>query len=115
MRIFLKIALRPYKKNYLFIIPARADFSARPPVFIFSYSLCACANSGVKGVVRSTTTVMPFVVLQIRAGAKLLKRWYGCVVAETTSVADVFGDFSSGALDGGNAIPDEYRTAVVDL
>ena len=28
--------------------------------------------------------------------------------------ADVLGDFSSGALDGGNAIPDEYRTAVVE-
>ena len=29
-------------------------------------------------------------------------------------MADVFGDFSSGVLDSGNATPDEYRTAVVE-
>ena len=57
---------------------------------------------------------MPFVIVQIRSGARPLKRWYGCVVGETTTVADVFADFSSGALDGGNAIPDEYRTSSVE-
>ena len=57
---------------------------------------------------------MPFVIVQIRSGARPLKWWYGCVVGETTIVADVFADFSSGALDGGNAIPDEYRTSSVE-
>ena len=27
----------------------------------------------------------------------------------------VLGDFNSGVLDGGNAIPDEYLTAVVEV
>ena len=57
---------------------------------------------------------MPFVIVQIRSGARPLERWYGCVVGETTTVADVFADFSSGALDGGNAIPEEYRTSSVE-
>ena len=59
---------------------------------------------------------MTFVILQIRSGAKVLKPWYGCVVPETSTVADVFTDFSSGAIEragSGNAIPDEYRTAFV--
>ena len=60
---------------------------------------------------------MPFVILQIRSGAKVLKPWYGCVVPETSTVADVFTDFSSGAIEragSGNAISDEYRTAFVE-
>ena len=35
------------------------------------------------------------------------------VLSQSTLFADAFGDFSSGALDGGNVTPDEYRTAVV--
>ena len=60
---------------------------------------------------------MPFVILQIRSGAKVLKPWYGCVVLETSTVAAVFTDFSSGAIEragSGNTIPDEYRTAFVE-
>ena len=49
--------IRPCKKNYLFIIPARADFSARPPSF---YSLCSCATAGQRA---SKTTAMPVVEL----------------------------------------------------
>ena len=43
---------------------------------------------------------MPFVILQIRAGAKIGKLWFGCVVEEHATVCDVFSDFSAGTLDG---------------
>ena len=36
------------------------------------------------------------------------------VCANATSLAYVLGDFNSRVLDGGNAIPDEYLTAVVE-
>ena len=62
--------IRPRKKNYLFIIPARADFSARPPSF---YSLCACATAGQRA---SKTTAMPVVELvQSTWYASTLHRW----------------------------------------
>ena len=52
----VKFLIRPYKINYLFIIPARADFSARPRSF---YSLCECANAGQRA---SKTTTMALVL-----------------------------------------------------
>ena len=58
---------------------------------------------------------MPFVILQISSGAKVLKPWYGCVVPATSTVADVFTDFSSGVIGSGNAIPDEYRPGEIVL
>ena len=62
--------VRPYKKNYLFIIPARADFSACPPSF---YSLCACATAGQRA---SKTTPMPVVELvQSPWYSPTLHRW----------------------------------------
>ena len=60
---------------------------------------------------------MPFVLQKIRSGAKVLKPWYGCVVGEGSTIADVFTDFSSGVFElagSGNAIPDEYRTSCIE-
>ena len=64
-----------------------------------------------------TEIAMPFVALQIKSGAKVLKLWYmyGCVVGDTSTAADVFTDFSSGMFElagSGSAIPDEYRNGV---
>ena len=42
---------------------------------------------------------MLFVILQIRSGAKLLKKWLGCNVPETATCADIYTLVSSGELD----------------
>ena len=82
--------------------------------------MCEKRSQGSKGTRPSSSytiskeSAMPFVIVQIRSGARPLKQWYGCIVGETTTVADVFADFSYGALDGGNAVPDEYRTSSVE-
>lgn len=52
--------------------------------------------------------------VQIRANARILKQWYGCRVADETKLLDLYDDFASGMLDGGNQISDEFRTAVVE-
>ena len=60
-------------------------------------------------------SVMPFGYT--RNSAKVLKSWYGCIVGEASTVADVFTDFSSGAFElggSGNTIPDKYRTACIE-
>ena len=56
---------------------------------------------------------MPFTILQIRNGSKILKPSYGCVVGERSTVADIITNFSSSLLELGKekAIPDEYRSA----
>lgn len=56
---------------------------------------------------------MVFAVLQIRCGAMVLKAWYGCVVNDSSTVVDVFNSFSSGVIDGGAAISEEYVATAV--
>ena len=41
---------------------------------------------------------MPFVILQIRAGAEIVKPWFVCVVEEHATVCDVLSEFSAGTL-----------------
>ena len=53
---------------------------------------------------------MPFVILQIRAGAKIVKLWFVCVVEEHATVCDVLSEFT---LDGEQPLPHEFRTAYV--
>ena len=53
---------------------------------------------------------MVFVILQIRCGARILKIWYGY---NTSSVIDVYNDYSSGVLDNGLPLPDQYRSCSV--
>ena len=38
----------------------------------------------------------------------VLKLWYGCSVLDTSSVADIYTDYSSGVLDNGEPVPEEY-------
>lgn len=52
---------------------------------------------------------MVFVILQVRCGATILKPWYGCSVPDSSSMTDVFIDFSSGRLDQTLPIPDDYQ------
>ena len=54
---------------------------------------------------------MPFVILQIRAGAEIVKPWFLCVVEEHATVCDVLSEFSAGTLDGEQPLPQEFRTA----
>ena len=56
---------------------------------------------------------MVFVILQIRCAVRVLKSWYGCVVTSGSSVADVYTDYSSGTLDHGEPVPEEYRNSSV--
>lgn len=56
---------------------------------------------------------MVFVILQIRCAARVLKPWYGCVVPNGSSVADVYTDYSSGTLDHGEPVPEEYRNSSI--
>lgn len=53
---------------------------------------------------------MVFVVLQIICGPKILKKWFGCQVAETSSFVDVYSEFSSGNLDKGLPLDHEFNT-----
>ena len=57
---------------------------------------------------------MVLVVLRIRDGAKILKEWYACGVPETTTLIDVYLEFSSGFLDNSLPLADEYRTTSVE-
>ena len=52
--------------------------------------------------------LMVFVILQIRCAARVLKLWYGCSVPDTSSVADIYTDYSSGVLDNDKPVPEEY-------
>ena len=56
---------------------------------------------------------MVFVIVQIRSGATILKIWYGCSIPEGSSLADVYTSFSSGQLDHGLPIPEEYQDSTV--
>ena len=56
---------------------------------------------------------MVFVIVQIRSGATILKTWYGCSIPEGSSLTDVYTSFSSGQLDHGLPIPEEYQDSTV--
>ena len=57
---------------------------------------------------------MPFVIAQIRQGAKVLKSWYArCVVPGNSTIADLFRQFSDGSLDNGDPIDDSASTSCV--
>ena len=45
-------------------------------------------------------------------GAKILKEWYAYGVPETTTLIDVYLEFSLGFLDNSFPLADEYRTSV---
>ena len=55
---------------------------------------------------------MVFVVLRIVSGAKILKNWFGRSVPDTASFLDVFAEFSSGNLDKGKPLPEEFSTTI---
>ena len=63
-------------------------------------------NVAILTCVKELQSIMPFVIMQIRCGSRVLKPWYGCVVAEEASVSDVYSDYSGGILDSGPSIPD---------
>ena len=56
---------------------------------------------------------MAFLVVQVRCGAKVLKAWYGCIVNDSSTLSDVYNDFSGGALDDGPAVSEKYLGAAV--
>ena len=56
----------------------------------------------------SDSCLMVFVILQIRCAARVPKLWYGCSVPDTSSVADVYTDYSLGVLDNSEPVPEEY-------
>ena len=57
---------------------------------------------------------MVFVVVQIRARCRVLKPWYGCVVADQGTLIDLHHKYPSGQLDNSEAISSDYVTAMVN-
>ena len=55
---------------------------------------------------------MVFLVLRVVSGAKTLKPWFGCALSDTSTFLDVHAEFSSGNLDKGRPVPEEFNTAV---
>ena len=54
-----------------------------------------------------------FVICQIRAQSRVLKKWYGCSVAEQETFIDLYNQYASGQLDNSEAIPAEFATTRV--
>ena len=65
-------------------------------------------NGAGNTVARASSIRMVFMVVQIRSGAKILKLWYGCVISESCTLPDVYTEFSSGRINGGLPVPEEY-------
>ena len=56
---------------------------------------------------------MVFVVSQIRSGAKILKKWFGCSISDTCKFLELYSSMVDGSLDGTNiSISSDYATAV---
>ena len=53
---------------------------------------------------------MVLVILQIRSGVKVLKPWYGCLVPDQGTLADLFQNYASGVFDNSQPLP-EYLNA----
>ena len=56
---------------------------------------------------------MVLAIVQIRSGIKVLKPWYGCLVPEHGTLADLFQSYASGILDNSPAIQDIYMNTNV--
>ena len=93
-------------KNYLTAIPV--NFCVCPTNFIY---LCACVQLRVKGCHMSKGQLhqrISHVICHSR-NKKWCKDPHAVACIETTAMADMIVNFNSGALDGGNAIPDKYQ------
>ena len=53
------------------------------------------------------------VICQVRAQSRVLKKWYGCSVAEQVTLTDCTIKYASGQLDNSEAIPAEFETSRV--
>ena len=51
---------------------------------------------------------MVFVVIQIRAHCRVVKSWYGCIVADHAALIDLYHKYSSGQLDNSEPTSDQY-------
>ncbi|CAL4081080.1 unnamed protein product [Meganyctiphanes norvegica] len=58
---------------------------------------------------------MFLVTLQIVCGAKVLKKWYGCQIADTLTFVDTFSEFSSGNIDKGLPLDPEFNTVCTKI
>ena len=92
-------------------------FHARLPVMVMKRGGCGLSHGhmGMELFLYALPPYchMPFVILQIRAGAEIVKLWFVCVVEEHATVCDVLSEFSAGTLDGEQPLPHEFRTAYV--
>ena len=77
-------------------------FHARWPVMVMKRGGCGLSHGhmGMKLFLYALPPYchMPFVILQIRAGAEIVKPWFVCVVEEHATVCDVLSEFSAGTL-----------------
>lgn len=56
---------------------------------------------------------MVFVIVQIRSQCRILKNWFGCIVAEQLTLVDLYNQYASGQLDNSAAAPSEFATAMI--
>ena len=56
---------------------------------------------------------MVFVIVQIRSQCRILKNWFGCIVAEQLTLVDLYNQYASGQLDNSAAVPSEFATAMI--
>lgn len=49
-----------------------------------------------------------FLVCQIRAQSRILKKWYGCSVAEQVTRIDLYNQYAFGRLDNLEGVPAEF-------
>ena len=57
---------------------------------------------------------MVFVVVQTRARCRVVKPWYGCLVADQGTLINLCHKYASGQLDNSKAISSDYATATVN-
>ena len=57
---------------------------------------------------------MVLVAVLIRSGSHVLKRWFGCQVAEQGTLLDLFNDFSAGQIDNLFLLSDTFSTASIE-
>ena len=57
---------------------------------------------------------MVLIVVLIRSGSRVLKRWFGCQVAEQGTLLDLFNDFSAGKIDNSFPLSDTFSTASIE-
>ena len=56
---------------------------------------------------------MVFVIVQIKCDVKVLKSWYVCVFVDSSTLSDLYKEFSGGQLGGTQSMVHNYYEKVI--